>query len=314
MKRNIIKSILFVLLLISIAFLVKNIYFNWRQIKTFSFRPNYFTLSLSFLIETFIQFAGVYLWLKIVKLFNVSISYRKVLRIWFVSSLGRYLPGKIWHFAGMTYFLTKEGISTEISFTSSFLVQIYSIITGIFIGIFALTTGLKNINNISIILFASLGLVIIICLSNKKIINFLLFIISRKRIQSSQIIEFKSIDLQMLIFMYFFFWLIRGFGFYLFIISFTFIEKTSYMSISQILTAISIFSASYISGLLFLLSPGGIGIRESVMSTLINSCLKIPIGISSVITIFNRIMMSIIEMFCLLISLIINRRKNEEKR
>lgn len=298
------------LLLISIAFLIKNIYGNWNQIRNVSFKPNYTLLTASFLLEIFIQFFGVFLWLRIVRLFKVNVSYKKVLKIWFVSSLGRYIPGKIWHFAGMTYFLTKEGVNTEVSFTSSFIVQIYSILTGAIIGAFTLVSITKNLNPIALGIFIILCFVLGLIVSNKKLINSFLYFIAEKRKQKKQEIEFSSFYLPLFLLLYVFFWFVRGLSFYLFIKSFTMPEVNARVFSCEFLTATSVFSASYISGLLFLLSPGGVGIREGVMSSLLNKCMGISIGISSMITVFNRIMLTVTELLCLFISLAINWRKS----
>ncbi|MBN1149801.1 hypothetical protein JXA84_01110 [candidate division WOR-3 bacterium] len=255
---------------------------------------------------------GVFFWTKIIKLLGASIVLKKALKIWFISSLGRYLPGKAWHLLGMMFLLSKEGIPVEVAITSSFFVQVYSLIPGIIISAFSIMPFLGESRLILSIPLISFGILIVLFISHPRIIGKLIQFLAKKRGKSIIAPGISPINSFLILLSYLIYWVLRGFGFFLFIKSFYFD-----IGVRSLPLAVSVFSSSYIIGLLFLLSPGGVGIRESVMLKMTNSLLKIPTGIASGLTIFNRIWLTFIEFICLLMALAINWRgnaKHEKKR
>jgi hypothetical protein len=56
-----------------------------------------------------------YLWQMILGGLGTPLSYRNRYRIFFLSQLGRYIPGKIWSILGLVYLSQKEGVSEVVS-------------------------------------------------------------------------------------------------------------------------------------------------------------------------------------------------------
>jgi len=52
------------------------------------------------------------------------------MRIWFVSNLGKYVPGKIWAIAAMGTLAQEQGISPAAAMGSSVVVQLVNLVTG----------------------------------------------------------------------------------------------------------------------------------------------------------------------------------------
>lgn len=295
-----------IIILLSILYLGKSVYGNWNQIQNISWRPNFIFLFLSFSIEMFVQIMGVFFWTRIIKFLGAGIALKKALKIWFVSSLGRYLPGKAWHLLGMMFLLSKEGIPAEVSITSSIFVQVYSLVPGIIISAFSILPFVGNSNVIIAILAISVFTVLFI--SHPKIIGKLIRFLAQKRGKNIVVPGISPMNSFLILLSYLIYWILRGIGFFLFVKSFYFEIGFNLLPI-----AVSVFSSSYIIGLLFLLSPGGVGIRESVMLKMTDILLKIPTGIASGLTIFNRIWLTLIELICLLMSLAINWRGNAKR-
>jgi hypothetical protein len=69
-------------------------------------------------------------WRLTVQAWGAELSPGSAARIWFVSSLGKYLPGKYWSIAAMGALAHAEGVSAVAAVGSSLVVQLVNIVTG----------------------------------------------------------------------------------------------------------------------------------------------------------------------------------------
>jgi glycosyltransferase 2 family protein len=69
-----------------------------------------------------------------------TLGYREATRIWFVSNLGRYVPGKVWQIAAMSVMAQRRGISPVAATGSALIVNLASILSGF---LFVLAGGLQ---------------------------------------------------------------------------------------------------------------------------------------------------------------------------
>lgn len=312
-KKNFIKILIryagLAIVIITVFYLGKNLYDNWNQIRGISWKPNLMFLSISFSLEMFVQIIGVYFWTVIIKFLGAFLTLRKAMKIWFVSSLGRYLPGKAWQLLGMMWFLSKEGVPAEISVASSLFVQVYSLIPGVLLSSFALVSVFNPVNRFLAISILIAGSALTLAISHPLIAGRIISSIAKKRGREISISGISPLNSFLILTAYLFYWILRGTAFYFFIRSFF-----TPVGIELLPLSVSVFSASYISGLLFLLAPGGVGVRESIMLKMMNLALGVPLGIASGLAIMNRIWLSFIEIICLIIGLAVNRRKNDRKK
>jgi uncharacterized protein YjeT (DUF2065 family) len=70
-------------------------------------------------------------WRRILTASGETLSFPVAARIWFVSNLGKYVPGKVWSIAAMTVMSREQSVSPLAAAGSSVLVQLLSIATGI---------------------------------------------------------------------------------------------------------------------------------------------------------------------------------------
>ena len=69
-------------------------------------------------------------WRQVVVAWGERLDFTAAMRIWFVSNLGKYLPGKVWAIAAMGSLAQEEGISVVAAIGSSLVVQLVNIVTG----------------------------------------------------------------------------------------------------------------------------------------------------------------------------------------
>jgi hypothetical protein len=69
-------------------------------------------------------------WRQVVEAWGERLSFGDAMRIWFVSNLGKYVPGKIWAIAAMGTLAQEQGVSPVAAVGSSLVVQLVNLVTG----------------------------------------------------------------------------------------------------------------------------------------------------------------------------------------
>jgi len=69
-------------------------------------------------------------WRATLRVWSESLPFAVATRIWFVSNLGKYVPGKVWQIAAMGALAQKSGVSATAAIGSSLLVNLVSILAG----------------------------------------------------------------------------------------------------------------------------------------------------------------------------------------
>jgi len=91
---------------------------NWLMVLG---SAGWVALSYVVLIET---------WRQIVVAWGGKLSWPAAARIWFISNLGRYIPGKVWQIAAMGALAEEAGVSNAAAVGSSLLVNIVNLLSG----------------------------------------------------------------------------------------------------------------------------------------------------------------------------------------
>jgi hypothetical protein len=69
-------------------------------------------------------------WRQIVTAWGGRLSWRSAARIWFISNLGRYVPGKVWQIGAMGALAQEAGVSSVAAIGSSLVVNVVNILAG----------------------------------------------------------------------------------------------------------------------------------------------------------------------------------------
>jgi hypothetical protein len=115
------------------------------------------------------------------------------------------------------------------------------------------------------------------------VLNFGLKLLRRKKIK----IKISYFQILMLILLYCIYWVIIGTSFYLMI------NAIVALKIQFLLVVSGMFAVSWALGFLSFFTPGGIGVREGILTLLLS--LLFPTGIAIVITIIWRIQITLVE-------------------
>ncbi len=276
-------------------FLIKNLYTNWLKVRTYEWHFNYVLLAISFCILLGVSIFMIVVWRHILEQFNAHLPFKKAFKIWFLSSLGRYIPGKVWQVMGMAYLTNKEGIRAEISITSAVLAQSLSFIPGMILGLFTIMFLIPDIQlpgwvYLSLIL-VPVSIIIVYPPYLEKLINMINRALKRSEVHISATFTGNLFTM----FLYLCAWVVYGLAFFLFTRSITFIDT------SHIFSFFGIFAGAYIIGLIAVFVPGGLGVREGILAALLSAFFPFPVAVA--IAFGSRIWITCAELLCVVVAL-----------
>ncbi|MFH2048215.1 MAG: lysylphosphatidylglycerol synthase transmembrane domain-containing protein [bacterium] len=265
---------------------------NWAGVVNYSWTLNIPLLLLSVLMHllTFLLFSRV--WCILIKAFGYDVSLKHAFKISYITNLGRYIPGKIWPVFGMMYYAKKIDISREVAISSWIVAQIFTIPPSLLAGFLCIvyspeimTSDVLQFLNIWVYLAAAaifLFSILLIVAPNKvfSLFNIILRKIGRQEIQ----FEISVKTALYVYFGYFICWLCYGFAFWLFLSSIV-------ANISlPVIPTVGSFILAYQIGYLALFAPGGIGVRELVITVILTPYLgSITAGVAIAARIWNMI-------------------------
>ena len=283
-NEKFIRIVKLLLLALVLFFVVKNIVDNFSNIKDIDLSNLNYGYILPALLVTIISlFIPVFAWKYLLGTLGSDLKISKAMRIWFISNLGRYIPGKVWQISGLIVLSNKEGISKKVSSVSVIYSQIVANLIGLSLGIFLFVKDEERITHILMFIGVLIALAILPFAINRLAIRVLSIL--KKPKETFEVTYGKFI---IYVFMQLVNWIVMGAAFVLFINIFT------ELSISQHPVALFILPISWTLGLLAIFAPGGIGVREGIMTVYLS--MFISPGLAAVIPWIYRIWLTIFEL------------------
>jgi hypothetical protein len=209
-------------------------------------------------------------------------------RIWTVSSLGKYLPGKVWAVAGMALMAQREGIAPWAATGSAIVLQVLAIGTGAAV---AGLSGRRAIETADPRIAAALGLLIAAAAVGVGLLLWppLLRRLLRLAAPNTEIrgtpplagilfgVAANAVA-----------WV--GYGVALWLLARGLLPDAGLKPG----LAIAVFTASYLAGFLALFAPGGIGVREGLFILMLQG----PLGIAAAtaLALASRVLLTVTEL------------------
>jgi glycosyltransferase 2 family protein len=285
-------------------FLCKIIYDNSIQLAEFKWNVDLFGIFFSLCLLCIPMIMLAYGWCMIIKLISGIIMVKKGMKIYMISQLGRYIPGKIFMFLGRIVFAEKMGIEKGVATISVFLEAMLSTlgaVLALFVLVPFLTEYTINMIDFRLTLFIFISVILIL---RPKFIRFALIHMGRKKktgFEPPFLDNLSYFNLICLCGYYVLLWLIVGGAFYLLVYS----VIGSSIEVSQFFDIAFLFLLSWLIGFLSIITPGGIGVRETVLAVSLEKI--VPIYLSSFIAILARIWFTVAECMGILIIFILLR-------
>jgi len=291
-RKKILKRILQVLLIVVIFyFLVKNLYVNWGKIAEYDWNINYYFLTYSFVLLITGAILMALGWNLILRMLGGRLGYKKALKIFFITDLGKYIPGKVWTLVGKVYLCAKEGIPIAKTSASVVIQPLIQVISGMLMFLVSLPFWTKTsdfMNNLYLLLpLIPIGLILLHPAIMTKLLNFVLTRLKQKPIE----LNIKYRDILLILLLWCGLWTLTGVTYYFLVVS------VHSFPVSWLPVSIGIFS---IAGVSQFLTPSGIGVLEGVLTVLLS--LYLPVHIAILIALLARVWKTVAELTCVAIT------------
>lgn len=228
-------------------------------------------------------------WRQVLRRLGARVPFGAAARVWFASSLGKYIPGKIWTVSAMVVMIGEQGVPIPVAGASAVVITIAQVATGFAVVILTSTTTVQQIaGGTTGVVAATVGMVL--CLAAAPVLarqwNRLAVRFGRERLSVSVPLSAVGVALAGCAAG----WLMYGVAFQWFVRSM--IGSASGPTTSYI----AAYAASYLVGYLTLFAPGGIGARELVLVSILT-----PLGLATqaqaaVITVMSRLWLTVVEL------------------
>lgn len=248
-KKRIIRILKLIVVPVIVFFIIQYAVRSYHEIDIDVKLNGYLVLSLIFLLAGKIMLA--YGTQQSLAVTGKLLSFLKMLWIYSLSQLAKYVPGSVWQFMGRGYEYKKEGIKNDRILVALLVENVFLVL-----GATGVALVFLNIAQTSSILQASLlvyGLVLVIFIFLLRFdwlqkIFMKVFSFEKKYIVSIH----KRIKL---LGIYLIIWVLMGLSYYFLILSFGFHNIPFHIALGS-------FSVGWVAGFLAVFVPGGIGIRE----------------------------------------------------
>jgi hypothetical protein len=246
--------------LLVLVFVARYLVRNWAAIRSepvaWELAPGWILASLAIILATYALLTES--WRRMLAGWGPRLRWLEAARIWVLSSMGKYLPGKVWAIAGMAVLAQRRGVPAWSATGSAILLQIVSIGTGALlvgamgIGSLELHRPGSRIALLGIVAASVAGLVVVLWPPFTSRLLGRLGVDPGKRLTPAAPAVWFGIAANLAA------W--TGYGVALWCLARGVLPAAGL----PLADAIGAFAGSYIAGLLFLLAPGGLGVREGV--------------------------------------------------
>jgi len=268
------------IVLLIFGFMFRSLYLEWEQIVAYRWDFNYLSLVVAFSLMLSAAAFYAFLWKLILERLGTPLSYRKSYRIFFLSQLGRYIPGKIWSILGLVYLSEKEGVSKVMSSASVMLQLMLQVVSGVMV--FAVTLpfweSMDAVPGLSILLLSlPAGLILMHPALVSRGVNLALRLTGQPETELTWSYGYLLRQLGF----WAVFWLLNGVAYHFLIRS---IDSSP---LPRFFVLAGIFSIAWVAGFVSLVTPAGLGVMEGTLAFLLS--FYFPIHVATVIALWTRV-------------------------
>ena len=273
--------------LLILYFLVRQFVVNWDEIRTtridWQLRPGF--LVASALVTWLMYGILIVSWRRFLLGWSQPIPILTAGRIWAVSSLGKYIPGKIWAIAGMALMAQRAGVAPWAAMASAVLMQALAVGSGVVVVGILGTSGLEQ--QYPWIRLALYGLAAASALGVGLLLVPSVSAPLTRRFTTQPVTAPGAGTVSLGIAANLIAWVGYGIAFWL-------LAHGSLPNLTLPLpAAIGAFTASYLAGLLALLMPGGLVVREGFLVLLLQG--SIGLVPATALAVASRLMLTLTE-------------------
>jgi len=261
---------------------------HWFELFRWTHRVDFLPLVFSIFLLILYHFIAAWFYKKWLHFFGEETEWSVSFKILYISQMARFLPGGIWGHVGRIYLGDKEGIPKKKMVLASIGHLALNVLTGVILASALIPFKAIRLSNSLIGPFLVVGVIILSLILPKG--ASILELWSYKKNGTNKISPIRFIQIFKLSMMYIGQWFLYGIAFWLLLMSFQIIEQISFKKTMGALA----FSGSGVLMTPFI--PGGIGVREGLLSFLLQPSLTS--SDAAIVAIFSRIWLLLVDLIC----------------
>lgn len=280
-------------------FLIRDFVRNWQSIpfSEIRFQPLPIFLSYGLLFMTFVIFVTA--WQAVLRGLGEQLGFRRSFWIMAASQMGKYMPGKIWFFVGRVIMAKQEQLKGVTVGLSVFVETVLTLIWGAVLMLVSL--GFSRAQSPMPLWMLVIIIVPGLALLHPAVLGFLAGVIMRIFKREQVVIPLSFGRMLFLSLYYLSLWLTQIFGFYLLMNSFYRVPAV------HLPRLVFVYTSSWILGFIAPFAPGGLGVREGIMSLGLATIL--PPGLAIGISFLSRIWLTVFEIVVFGIGLLFRSKR-----
>jgi hypothetical protein len=229
-------------------------------------------------------------WRAMVNAWGSSLGAGQAARIWFVSNLGRYVPGKVWQIGAMGVMASEAGVPPTAAVGSSLVIALVNILVGFGV---AVATGAESFGAIGAdprALWIPLGVLALITASLPWTLTSLVRftgLLTRKPVEAPTLpaaaVGMAAAGCTAA-------WVLYGLAFHQLAIG-----TLGSAAAGDAGTYVAVFTLSYLIGFLTLVAPGGLGVREVAMGAMLTAAGLTSAPGATILVVASRLWLTVLE-------------------
>lgn len=300
MNRRLAARLLGALLLAAATwFLYDTIASNWQALSEHDWRVDPLLLGASVVAHVGVLVWGVLVWGRVQRQFSgAAVPTTQLLRIWFVSNLAKYIPGKVFQFVAVAQLGRGSGAAPSVLLASLLVHTGLSLLTATLLA--GLTLGGQLLADVPQTLIAVVAVAGSLLLVHPALLDGALRLVARVTRRDLLRWHGRWADGIALLGLSLTSWVLYGVAYYLFLAAFTPLPLGTLPALS------GVNALSFVAGYLAIVTPGGLGVREAAMTALLLPLL--PRSVAAVLAIASRLWTIAAEVIGGLLALLLARR------
>ena len=270
---------------------------NWSQFRALhiSMTPHAGWIALSLLVILLSFASSVEAWRRILSAWAQHLAFPAAARVWLLANLGRYVPGKVWSVAGLVVLAQRGGVAAWASAASAVAIQAVAIGTAVAV-VAAVTPGAAS--PVRLAAAALIAVATIAALAWKRTARLVAGLVGVPQIQPLSLVAVAQSSAFGVLS-----WVAHGTAFWLLA------RGLGLPGALPLSTAVGAFTLGYVLGILALFAPGGVGVREVVLISLLTPTMGA--GGAVAWSLASRVELSLVEAGAGLVAALTGRRKED---
>jgi uncharacterized membrane protein YbhN (UPF0104 family) len=239
-------------------------------------------------------------WRSVITAWGGSLPLGTAARIWFVSNLGRYVPGKVWAIAAMGALSQRAGVSATVAVTSSVYINAINVVAGFAICLLAAPDVFPVPRSIAIAVGV---LAILFVLTPRALTAGVRWAAARMgRDFAIEPLPYATVALT---------FIGCAVGWICYGIAFQLLAGGTIGDASGATPSfIALYTSSYLVGFLAPFAPGGVGVRELVMISQADRYALMPTSSVALLAVISRIWITLFELLPGLVLLVMSQKQS----